>query len=130
MKKLMLITAITLASCAQEKASFETIEKNRKTAIENAEFNAKQFRLKNPNFQQWGLISDGDSTISPTCPQGDGWATLSLVGNDGRTVKIKCSTYSPNIQCLTAADFKTKSYAAQDGICNRDVPNPLPKIVK
>lgn len=130
--KYFLILALTfLAIGCGEEASFETQEKNRKTAIENAEYNAKAFRLKNPFYQQWGLITDGDSTISKDCAQGDGWATLQFVSPDlKRKVKIKCSTVSPSIACMLASDFKTKSYASQDGNCNADIPNPLPKIVK
>lgn len=130
MKKTLILTALLLAACSSEKASFETQEQARKRAIENAEFNAKSWRAKNPIYQQHGLISDGDSSITPTCPQGDGWATLELVSPRGKRTKIKCSTVSASIGCMEATKFKTKAYAEQDGTCNKDIPFPLPKIVK
>ena len=49
-----------------------------------------------------------------------------------RIVKAKCSTVSGNTGCLEDADFKTKNFASEDGVCaplNR-VPYPLPKIAK
>lgn len=49
-----------------------------------------------------------------------------------KVVKVKCSTVSGNLGCLEASDFKTKSYASEDGTCQpaTKVPFPLPKITK
>jgi hypothetical protein len=91
------------------------------------------YRQSNILYKGWDLIGRGDSTQSNICPQGDGWATMELVSPEkNRIVKAKCSTVSGNTGCLEDADFKTKPFASEDGVCaplNR-VPYPLPKIAK
>jgi len=53
---------------------------------------------------------------------------LKLIDDKNRTIKIKCSTYSIGIGCMTADTFSKKKYAQQDGSCNGDLEYPLPKI--
>lgn len=129
----MHVILLLLTACVSESVSFATVEEARGTARENSLFNAQAFRQTSPDFQGWDIQSRGDSSQTNECPQGDGWATLTLVSPDkARKVDIKCSTVSPNIQCMPSSEFKTKPYATEDGVCAKveRVPFPLPKIAK
>ena len=106
MKKCMLMTvlclavAVTLPACNNEKASFSTLEDARYTAKANAEWNATKWRAN--GYEEWDIISRGDSSQVPECPQVDGLASIDLVGKDKKQViQLKCFTVSPNIGCLT-----------------------------
>lgn len=130
-----LIAAATLLSaCGKQDASFDTLELARATAKSNAEYNAQSFRAGSPQYANYALETQGDSTQTPQCPQGDGWASAKLVDkiNPAIKVAIKCSTVSGSVGCLLATDFATKPYAADDGRCQdvSKVPFPLPKIAK
>ena len=77
------------------------------------------------------IISRGDSSQMPNCPQGDGWATMEFVNAEKtRLTKVKCSTVSGATGCLEDADFKSKPFASEDGACQpvSKVPFPLPRI--
>jgi hypothetical protein len=128
------IAATMLTACGKvQEVSFASLEEAKGTARENALFNAQMYRQSNILYKGWDLIGRGDSTQSNICPQGDGWATMEFVNPEkNRIVKAKCSTVSGNTGCLEDLDFKTKPFAAEDGVCaplNR-VPYPLPKIAK
>lgn len=132
-KSIIAITAVStfLMACGQEKASFETQEQARQQVLENAEFNAKVYRDANQPTAK--IKMRGDSTISATCITGDGWVTVELLSpNSMQSVQtLKCSSVSGTIGCMTVEDFQARSdYAKQDGTCNRELPFPLPKIVK
>ena len=136
MKKLILVAAIVsaaLAGCKPDEVSFASLEEAKGTARENAMFNAQMYRQSNVLYKGWDIVGRGDSSQTNACPQGDGWATVEFVAPEkNRVVKAKCSTVSGNTGCLEDADFKTKNFAAEDGVCaptNR-VPYPLPKIAK
>lgn len=135
MKKLLLLSAISLAALAGcgKDVSFDTLETARKQAKENAEFNGRKWRAETKIYAESNMISRGDSSQAPKCPQGDGWASIDIVNSSGLVqTKLKCSTVSDSVGCLEDKDFKTKSYANEDGHCaptNR-VPFPLPKIAK
>jgi hypothetical protein len=121
---------ITL-SCTDSKVSFDTAEDARRQARENASITARDFR-SGAGLVDLDIVMRGDSTIDVRCPQGDGWASVDLIDrNKGETIKLKCSTVSLGIGCLTEADFKKRTnYANQDGSCSNDIPFPLPKLVK
>lgn len=124
--------ALSLSACKEE-TSFATTEEARGTARENSLWNAQKYRQTSPKFQGWDIQARGDSTQEPKCPQGDGWATMDFISpNKAQTVKVKCNTVSSNVGCLEADDFKSKSYAAEEGVCQplSKVPHPLPKIAK
>lgn len=112
------------------KHNFQVVEDARLQAKENALMLAKQYRADN-KMADWDIYARGDSTISSSCPQGDGWASMELrdTNSYGEIIKLKCSTVSLGIGCMTSEDFKNKVYANQEGKCNPDVPHPLPKIV-
>jgi len=134
MKKIFTLALIaSLAACGKEDVSFNTLETARQQARENAEFNAQVFRSSMPGGGDLKIVSRGDSTQEPTCPQGDGWATIDILGADGaKHAKLKCSTVSNAVGCRTDADFKESPYASEDGKCAplSKVPHPLPKIAK
>lgn len=125
--------AAALAACSKD-VSFDTLETNRANAKTNAEYNAQKFRAESPQYTNMALEVQGDSTQSPACPQGDGWASAKLVdkANPAARVALKCSTVSGTVGCMTAADFEKKPYAADDGRCQdvTKVPFPIPKIAK
>lgn len=129
----VVVAVITLSACARQEVSFNTLEEAKGTARENALFNAQRYRQENVLFRGWYIISRGDSSQMPDCPQGDGWATMEFV-NPEKTmqIKVKCSTVSGATGCLEDADFKTKPFASEDGHCQptNKVPFPLPKIAK
>ena len=143
MKKLLLATAIALAvggmyGCGGEgKVSFERQEANQRIAKKNAKINALQW--KKDHAPKFNVSEQGDSTIGPKCAQGDGWASITLVKphdwddkveawRGPRELKLKCSTVSKAKGCLKSEVFKTKSYANEEGTCNRDLPDPLPSF--
>lgn len=137
MKNVLLITAVavfSLSSCGKQEASFDTLETARKQAKDNAEYNARAWRAQTPATAQLGMISRGDSTQAPACPQGDGWASIDLVdASTGQIkIKLKCSTVSDSVGCRADADFKSSPFANEDGQCQATskVPHPLPKIAK
>jgi len=127
--------SLSLVGCGskEQNVSFNTLEEAKTTARENGLFNAQRFRQESPKFQGWSIVSNGDSTQMPNCPQGDGWATLKLISPERNTeVALKCSTVSGATGCLPDVEFKQKPYAAQDGHCQDTsvVPFPIPKISK
>lgn len=138
MKKLFLIStliaAAAITACGKKEVSFDTLETNRANAKANAEYNAAGFRATSPQYANMAIESQGDSTQTPICPQGDGWASARLVDKTNPAIKIalKCSTVSGAIGCISASDFQTKPYAADDGQCQETskVPFPIPKIAK
>lgn len=131
---LAMFATLALTACTPKEVSFDTLETARKQAKENAEYNAKAWRAQTPAYAQLGIISRGDSTQSPKCPQGDGWATIDLVNpnNPGQKLTLKCSTVSDSVGCREANDFKASPFANEEGSCQATskVPHPLPKIVK
>lgn len=76
------ISIALLAACGTKDVSFDTLEQAKNQANENALFNAQRFRQSNVLLQDNAIIPNGDSSQTPPCPQGDGWATLVLVSAD------------------------------------------------
>jgi hypothetical protein len=123
----ILAAALALTACGQKEVSWNELESQRNIAAENAKFNAVSYRAQ--YFPAAQIVSRGDSTQAASCPQGDGWASIDLVVNGGIVAKLKCSTVSSNIACMTDADFKARpQYAGQDGKCSSQLPYPLPKL--
>lgn len=136
MNKAILILALAtamLTACKESDVSFATLEEAKQTARENSLWNAQRYRQENVLMKGSDIISRGDSSQMPNCPQGDGWATLEFVNADKTKItKVKCSTVSAATGCLEDADFKSKPFASEDGSCQliTKVPFPLPKIAK
>jgi hypothetical protein len=118
-KTIITLSALAfLAACGNEDVSFNTLETARQQARENAEFNAQVYRSSMPGGGDLKIVSRGDSTQEPNCPQGDGWATIDIVGGNGsKHAKLKCSTVSNSVGCRADADFKESPYASEDGKC-------------
>lgn len=134
MKKIILLVVMALmAACSQKDVSFDTLEQARNQARDNATYNAQAYRQNDPRVRDWSIISNGDSTQMPDCPQGDGWASVKIVApNNSQTITLKCSTVSGAVGCLIEADFKGKPYAGDEGHCQpvSKVPFPIRKIAQ
>lgn len=127
----IILLAISATACNKKDTSFDDLEAAKNQVRENALFSAQRFRVENPKLDGWSLVSNGDSSQTPQCPQGDGWATLTAISPDRKQeVKIKCSTVSGATGCLYDSEFKGKPFAGEDGRCNPNVPYPIPKIAK
>lgn len=132
------LVALAVAACGKKnEVAFDTLEDARAQARANAVFNATQYRSENPRLQGMSIVGHGDSTQTPACPQGDGWASLSVMSVDPdkktiQKVKIKCSTVSGQLGCYTEDDFQTKPFAKDENQCQptNKVPFPIPKIAK
>lgn len=123
-----LVAVATLSGCGKE-ASFDTVESARSVVNDNAKFNAQSFRAVN-GYGDLGLLVRGDSTQSPKCPQGDGWVSVDLVHPKTKQPvhKLKCSSVSANIGCMSKEDFSSKRYATQENKCNDEIPAVPRKI--
>lgn len=129
---LMVGILFALFACSPNKVSFDTAEDARKQVRENVTSLAQEYRASQA-LTDYTLNVRGDSTISLECPQGDGWASIDLENRNANpkiVIKLKCSTVSAGIGCMTDEDFKGKTYAKEEGRCNTDIPFPLPKIGK
>ena len=132
MKKTLLILSLSaalLAACGPEAASPDRLEEARQTAKANSEFNAQLYKAANPRFtSDYSIVSRSDTSQNATCPQGDGWASLSIMKVDGKQVdkvSLRCSTYSQSVGCYREEDFvKDAHLVAEDGTCRRAVPYP------
>lgn len=129
---ILISLAALIAACGKE-VGFETLETARTQARDNAEFNVRKWRADTKVAADLDIMSRGDSTQSPDCPQGDGWASVKLVNKDGQEqASLKCSTVSASVGCLLEQDFRKSPYSNDDGSCQpmAKVPHPLPKIAK
>ena len=135
-----ILTTVGLSACSKDEVSFSTLESARAQGVENAVTVAKAYVRENPRMAGMDVVGHVDSTQTAACPQGDGWASLSVmkvnkeeVDQRGRATiekyKIKCSTVSANLGCYLEDDFKTKKFAEQEGKCDITLPFPLPKVV-
>ena len=112
--------------------AFKQLEDSRARARSNAEVNGRAYMAENPRFSDGSkLVSHGDSTQSFECPQGDGWASLSImkvINKDIEKSKIKCSTASLTLGCYIEDDFQKKPFASEENKCNKNLPYPLPDL--
>lgn len=129
------ITALALSACGQDSVSFTTLEAARTQATANAATNAANYRAMNPRFDSsFQIIQHGDTSQVNDCPQGDGWATLTMMKVVGKEIEkyvLKCSTVSSNLGCYLDSDFAKKAnLASDDGKCQpvSKVPFPLPVL--
>ena len=138
MKKILITLMATLAltACSQ-KVSGDRLEEARQTAKANAEMNAQMYRAANPRFTgDYSIVARSDDGQTPDCPQGDGWANVSVmkVKVEGKMVDktaLVCSTYSTSVGCYREEDFnKNPNLAKQNSGCNKDAPFPLPVLKK
>ena len=128
MKKIVITTAIIaaalLTACGEKQVvTADRLEEARSTAKSNSEFNAQMYKAANPRFtSDFTIIGRSDDTQDAKCPQGDGWADLSIMRVQGKEVdktSLVCSTYSASVGCYrkeeakpTAVPTKKSSLAA------------------
>ena len=136
MKKILItmMAALALAACSP-KVSSDRLEEARQIAKANAEMNAQLYRAANPRFTgDYSIVARSDDGQTPDCPQGDGWANVSVMKVEGKMVDktaLVCSTYSTSVGCYREEDFnKNPNLAKQNSGCNKDVPFPLPVLKK
>lgn len=124
-----------LAACNKDPVSNDRLEEARSTAKTNAELNAQMYRAANPRFTgDYSIVSRSDDGQNKDCPQGDGWAQVSIMKVEGKTVDktvLMCSTYSTSIGCYREEDFnKTPNLAKQNSGCSSEAPYPIPVLKK
>lgn len=145
MKKLFSIVALTLIAvsallttgCGQDKpiATADRLEEARSTAKANAEYNAALYKATNPRFTaDFSIVGRSDTSQTAECPQGDGWASLSIMKVEGKVIDktpLRCSTYSSSVGCYREEDFaKDPQLVKEDGTCRQAVPFPIPVLKK
>jgi hypothetical protein len=133
----LILISMVLTGCGKEPEpiSHNTLEDARQTARANAEFNAIQYRAENPRMDGLKIVAHGDTTQNYDCPQGSGWATLSIMNvdkaaNTQEKYKVVCSTVSSAIGCFLEKDFEKTPHAKEANQCNTRLPFPLPKLAK
>ena len=121
--------AEALSKAADNAKLQELLEQQRSIALANASANGANYFASNPRFDaSWKVVPHTDDYISPSCPQGSGWAWLSVMQVIGKEVDKKiiwCSTSSASVGCYIDADFKKSPYAAQAAKCDPNLPHPL-----
>ena len=132
----LVAVALFMTACGKkEVVSFDTLEAARQVAKANSEFNAALYKAANPRFTgDYSIIGRSDDTQDSKCPQGDGWAELSIMKVEAKQVDktvLMCSTYSTSVGCYRKEDFdKLPNLAGQNGNCRQDIPFPLPVLKK
>ena len=126
------LRAQALADSAKNAKLQDLLEQQRSTALGNVSANAASYFAANPRFDStWKTIPHTDDFISPSCPQGSGWAWASIMKVEGKDVqknRIYCSTSSASVGCYIEADFQKSPYAAQAAKCDPNLPHPLKPI--
>ena len=139
MKKIIftIATVLALTACGkhEQPVNHQALEDARSIAKSNAEFNAQLYKAANPRFTaDFSIIGRSDTSQNEACPQGDGWAQMSIMKVEGKAVDktvLMCSTYSTSVGCYRQEDFeKDRQLAGKDGPCDKSVPYPLPVLSK
>ena len=124
--------AQALADSAKNAKLQDLLEQQRATALGNVAANAAGYFAANPRFDSsWKMVPHTDDYINPSCPQGSGWAWVSVMKVEGKNVeknRIWCSTSSASVGCYIEADFQKSPYAAQAAKCDPNLPHPLKPI--
>lgn len=134
MKKLFasLVLVSILAACGSDVAPQDVVDSNMVTTRLNAQKNANSFlpiaypegtvdaRFGKPTR----ILMQSDSTVSAQCRYGDGWASGEIQFDTGKTIPVKCQTNGTGKGingCMTKAEFETKNYKGEEGVCNRQL---------
>ncbi len=126
---LLVAICCMFVGCDDKKVSDQKADEIAVIAKDNSVRNAKLYIALDPRVSTWGVIPNGDSSITAACPTGDGWATITLVAPDNvQTRKLKCSTNSIAKGCLLEEEFKKKTEFS-DGSCNSKMPE-IRKLVE
>ncbi|MBF0185351.1 MAG: hypothetical protein HQM06_13335 [Magnetococcales bacterium] len=129
------LVGVMAAGCSSEKVSADRLEEARQVAKDNATLNAQLYRAANPRFTgDYNIVSRSDDGQTSTCPQGDGWAQVSIMKVDGKAVDktvLLCSTYSTSVGCYREEDFnKNPNLSKLNSGCSSEVPFPIPVLKK
>lgn len=128
--------ALVLTACGKSTTvTADRLEEARSTAKDNSMYNAQLYKAANPRFTaDFNIVSRSDTSQNADCPQGDGWASLSIMKVEGKQVdktSLRCSTYSSSVGCYREEDFvKDPQLVKEDGACRVSVPYPLPVLKK
>jgi hypothetical protein len=66
------------------------------------------------------ILAQSDSSVSSACRYGDGWASAVVNFEGGKTLDVKCQTNGSGkgiSGCMTKGEFETKTYKAEEGVC-------------
>ena len=128
--KTLLLTAVSLSILTACGPSAEEVDQNQVITQQNAEYNLRRFIQDNvDNAIEWNIQSD--STVSASCPSGDGWASGTIKTGTGE-LEVKCQTTGSgkgSNGCLLVTDFNKKEYAQQEGNCDSSL-GKLAKLEK
>ena len=118
-----------------KQATFQFLVEERAVSRNNAERLAAAWRASNPIVSGMVIEPHSDSTISASCPQGDGWATVTFISREGNkarqdteTITAYCSTVDPSLGCYLKSEFQSKRFAEENDKCNDSLPSPLPRF--
>lgn len=125
----ILAAALVLAACGPDRAPQDIVDTNMTISRLNAQKNANSYFPQawpegtvHPvwNAKPTRILMQSDSSITPQCRYGDGWASGDLQFDNGKSIKIKCQTngVGKGINgCMQEVEFQTKSYKDEDGRC-------------
>jgi len=123
------LRAEALANSDKNRKLQDLLEQQRSTALSNATLNANSYFATNPRFDNtWSKIPHTDDVITPSCPQGSGWAWVNIMRVEGKAVEKKtiwCSTSSRSLGCYIQDDFLKGPNAGQQSRCDSNLPHPL-----
>ncbi len=123
-----------LANSEKNRKLQDLLEQQRSTALTNVQTNVANYFAMNPRFDSsWKIVAHTDDFISPSCPQGSGWAWASIMKVEGKEVqkyKVWCSTSSISLGCFIENDFGKSPHAGQAAKCNADLPHPLKSLTR
>lgn len=123
------LRAEALANSDKNRKLQDLLEQQRSTALDNVAKNAASYFAANPRFDNtWKTVPHTDDQINPSCPQGSGWAWVSIMKVEGKDVqknRIWCSTSSQSVGCYIEADFVKGPYNKQSQACDPNLPHPL-----
>lgn len=126
------LRAEALANSDKNRKLQDLLEQQRSTALDNVGRNAATYFASNPRFDNtWKTVAHTDDQISPSCPQGSGWAWVSImrvVGKEVEKNRIWCSTSSASVGCYIENDFLKGPYSKQSQTCDANLPHPLKPI--
>lgn len=123
------LRAAALANADKNAKLQDLLEQQRAIALGNVSASVAAYFAANPRFDStWKTIPHTDDFISPSCPQGSGWAWASIMKVEGKDVqknRVYCSTSSASVGCYIEADFHKSPYGAQAAKCDPNLPHPL-----
>lgn len=123
--------------CSDNRTNPGEMKQAREQSRLNAEFNLAQYKVSNPRFQTagWQMITRADEYQTSECPQGIGWARVTIMRVDDATRSVEkyivmCSTYDQNIGCYLEPDWLKTNYAKNSTSCNKEIPLPFPILAR